>query len=108
MVNAIRILLGIEVTIEVPARDGVWSLGDSELGVDTVLGSDDSADLYSFWVVSPVELTAEQRVRIRKIVAYMRRAPTHLVDIIEPPPAPVIPDDWELGLSELGVGTLLH
>lgn len=108
MVNAIRILLGIEVTIEVPARDGVWSLGDSELGVDTVLGSDDIADLYSFWVVSPVELTAEQRVRIRKIVAYMRRAPTHLVDIIEPPPAPVIPDDWELGLSELGVGTLLH
>lgn len=108
IVNAIRILLGLVVTIEVPAIDGVWDLGVSELGVDTVLGTSDETLLFGFYVVSPIELTAEQRSRIRQIVAYMRRAETILLGIVEPPPAPIIPDHWELGLSELGVSTLLH
>lgn len=108
IINAIRILLGIEVTIEVPGLDGVWDLGVSELGVDTTLGTGDDYSLYGFYVVSPVELTVEQRSRIRRVVAYMRRAETHLLGITEPTPAPIDPDDWELGLSELGVGTLLH
>lgn len=108
IINAIRILLGIEVTIEVPGADDVWDLGVSELGVDSILGTSDDYSLYGLYIVSPVELTAEQRSRIRRIFAYMRRAETHLLGITEPAPAPVEPDDWELGLSELGVGTLLH
>lgn len=108
MVNAIRILLGVEVTITVPALDGVWDLGVSHLGDDTVLGTSDLASIYSLYVVSPVTLTDEQQRRIRKIVAYMRRAETHLAGIVEPDPPPLVPDDWELGLSLLGVGTLLH
>jgi hypothetical protein len=32
---------------------------------------------------------------------------THFVDLVEPLPI-VEPDHWELGLSELGVTTVLH
>ncbi len=35
------------------------------------------------------------------------RCTTHFVDLVEPFP-PVVPDHWELGLSDLGDTSLLH
>jgi phage tail-like protein len=92
----------------VPAFDEPWLLGVGELGVDTYAGSSELRDRLSFWVDSPIELTAEQRRRITKIADYMKRAETHLLGILEPEAAPTEPDHWELGLSELGVTTSLH
>lgn len=108
IINAVRFFVGLEVAIVVPAFDGVWVLGESELGVETYLGSDDLYDRLSFWVQSPVALTDEQRLRIRGIVEYMKRAETHFRGFIEPAPPPPLPDHWELGLSLLGVETTLH
>jgi phage tail-like protein len=108
MVNAIRLILGLEVTISVPALEDVWEIGVSELGEDTYLGTTDLYAIYSFYVVSGISLTDQQRTDIRKIVAFMRRAETHLAGFVEPDPPPIVPDHWELGLSELGTETLLH
>jgi phage tail-like protein len=108
IIDAINLLVGVVVTISVPAFDGVWKLGVSELGDTTVLGTNVKKDIYSFDINAPVALTEAQRQAIRWIAAYIRRAPTHLRRINEPEAPPIVPDDWELGLSELGVGTLLH
>ena len=107
IINAIRFFLGIEVTITSSAFDGIWDLGVSELGVDTMLGTSDPASLYTFVIHTPIELSDEQRTRIIKIADYMKAAHTHF-RIEEPPPAPIEPNHWELGLSELGVNTHLH
>lgn len=65
------------------------------------LGPGERRLLYTFNVVSPIALTAEQRSRIEDIVDLMKPAHTHLGRIIEPDTAEVI-DHVELGLSELG------
>jgi len=108
MVNAIRLLTGAEVTITAVGFDGIWKLGISLLGIDTVVGTDDLEQLYSFDVVSPETLTETQRARIRTAVAFMRRAPCHLRSIVEPTAPSPTPDHWELGLSLLGTETILH
>ena len=41
------------------------------------------------------------------IVEYLKPAHTHFVDLVEPLP-PVLPNHWELGLSDLGETTDLH
>jgi phage tail-like protein len=107
IINAIRFFVGVEVTISVPAFDGVWDLGISELGAGTWLSTSDLGSRLSFYVVSPVVLTDAQRAQITSIVRYMKDARTHFLGIIEPT-LPDVPDHWELGLSELGTETLLH
>lgn len=108
LVNVIRLFTGVEVTIKAVGFDGIWHLGVAHFGVDSVLGTEDIATLYSFDVISPVSLTDEQRARIRYVVAFMRRAPCHLRRIVEPTAPPESPDHWELGLSHFGTETLLH
>ena len=54
-----------------------------------------------------VPLTDTQRSQIRAIVDYLKPAHTHFVELIEPGPPPSY-DHWELGISELGVTSLLH
>lgn len=101
IIDVVRFFLGLEVTIDEWNTSTGWILGDSELGVDTILGPSDQRALYTFDVVSVVTLTDEQRDRIRELVDYMKPAHTHLGSIIEPTPPDVI-DHVELGLSELG------
>lgn len=108
IIDAVRFFVGREVTIEVPAYDGVWELGISELGVGTFLGTSNLTDKLTFYIRSGITLTDEERERIRAIAVYMKNAPTHLGGILEPTPPPAEPSHWELGLSELGVNTLLH
>lgn len=107
IINAIRFFLGIDVTITVPAFAGIWELDMSELGVDTVLGTEDPRSRYTFVVHSPIVLTEEQRKRMTALVDYMKVAHTHFT-INEPSPPPAEPDHLELGLSELGVTWILH
>lgn len=108
IVNTIRVFTGIDVSILYPGWATGWELGLHELGEDTILGTDDAAIRYSYRIVSPITLDADQRHRIRTIATFMHPAHEHLIEIIEPAPPPDIPDHWELGLSELGETTLLH
>jgi hypothetical protein len=39
--------------------------------------------------------------------APLKPAHTHFVDLVEPLP-PVVPDHWEIGVSEVGVATVTH
>lgn len=105
--NAVRFFLGIDVVaISALAADALV-LGESELGVDWILGPSERFTRYAFNVQVSRMLTAQERKRLRAIVEYLKPAHTHFVDLLEPLP-PVVPDHWELGISELGVSTKLH
>ena len=62
---------------------------------------------YAFDVKVGRVLTSTERKHLRAIVNYMKPAHTHFVNLIEPLP-PIVPDHWELGLSELGETATLH
>lgn len=106
IINVVRFFLGITVTIVAYDGEGMI-LGESELGVDWILGPGTSYARYSFRVVSAVTLTADQRARILFLGNYMKPAHTHLIELLEPSTPPVY-DPLELGRSELGVDWLLH
>ncbi|MBL9037323.1 MAG: phage tail protein, partial [Archangium sp.] len=105
--NAVRFFLGIDVVAITAFNADALVLGESLLGVDWVLGPSDRFAKYAFNVVVARILTPTERKRLRAIVEYLKPAHTHFVDLIEPFP-PVIPDHWELGVSDLGETTLLH
>lgn len=105
--NAIRFFLGIDITAITPWNATTLTLGESELGVDWVLGPSDRFARYAFSVEVARILTETERRQLRTIVHYLRPAHTHFVDLIEPF-VPELPDHWELGLSELGESTELH
>ncbi len=106
--NVINFFMGLEVeVVPLNAPAEIWELGIDELGFDTYLGPSDLYLLYSFKIVSPINLTDKQIKMIVDIANYMKPAHTHLI-AIETPEEPIFIDDWELGLSELGEGTDLH
>ena len=105
--NAVRFFLGIDIVAITAFNADTLVLGESLLGVDWVLGPSDRFAKYAFNVVVVRILVATERKRLRAIVEYLKPAHTHFVDLVEPFP-PVIPDHWELGLSDLGDTTLLH
>ncbi|MBK7537580.1 MAG: Ig-like domain-containing protein [Myxococcales bacterium] len=105
--NAVRFFLGVDITAIVPLAAEALVLGESELGVDWVMGPSHRFALYAFDVVVARALTQEERARLRHIVEYMRPAHTHFVTLVEPRP-PEVPDHWELGESDLGETTALH
>lgn len=104
--NAIRFFLGLEVQITAYAGEALV-LGESLLGEDWVLGPSSSFAAYAFEVVSPRVLSAEERLRLRRIVDYLRPAQTHFARLVEPVPPEVV-DHVELGISELGDSWVLH
>lgn len=128
IIDVIRFFVGPTVTIDVfngggwelaaadgPTLDGTsppagpgdeLSSATEEPADAASLGPDESRLLYSFVVVSPVNLTDEERARILSIVDFMKPAHTHLVDISEPAAAAASVDHLELGVSELGGGTV--
>lgn len=109
IINVIRFFLGLEVTISTFNDASVhWTLGESLLGVDTVLATSESRLLYSFEVRIDALLTEDQRKRLTTIVDYMKPGHTHFVRLREPTPPPVVEDHLVLGVSELGVNWTLH
>ncbi|SDY34243.1 phage tail protein, partial [Myxococcus xanthus] len=105
--NAIRFFLGIEVRTISPFASDTLVLGESELGVDWVLGPSERFARYAFNVEVERLLTPAEHQRLRTLVEYLKPAHTHFVDLVEPLP-PILPEHWELGLSELGETTTLH
>ncbi|MDJ0766537.1 MAG: phage tail protein [Myxococcota bacterium] len=103
--NTIRFFLGLEVEI-LPFTADTMSLGESEFGVDWILGPSNRFALYAFNVRVDQVLTDTQRKQIRDIVNLIRPSHTHFVDLIEPGLPPSL-DMWELGISELGKATSL-
>ncbi|ADO70404.1 tail protein [Stigmatella aurantiaca] len=105
--NAIRFFLGIEVRAISPFASDTLVLGESELGVDWVLGPSERFARYAFNIEVERLLSQAERQRLRTLVEYLKPAHTHFVDLVEPLP-PVLPEHWELGLSELGETSTLH
>jgi phage tail-like protein len=105
--NAIRFFLGIDISAISPFNADTLYLGESLLGVDWVLGPSDRFARYAFNVEVARILTDRERKQLRAIVEYLKPAHTHFVDLVEPLP-PVLPNHWELGVSDLGETTDLH
>lgn len=105
--NAVRFFLGVHVTAIVPFAAETMVLGESELGVDWVLGPSERFARYAFDVHVDRVLSDVERRQLRAIVEYLRPAHTHFVDLVEPLPPEVI-DHWLLGVSELGESSDLH
>lgn len=107
IINAVRFFLGIEILDITSYTEEALVLGESELGVDWILGPSSLFALYAFDVVVGQILSETQRKQLRAIVEYLKPAHTHFVNLIEPVPPQHI-EHWELGISELGSGTELH
>jgi len=106
IVDAIRLLLGIEVTITIPAIS-MPGLGQWTLGGTWVLGSSDIGTRLTFHVNVPRVLTDLERVKMNALIAYMKREATHH-RIIEPAAPPPVPAHMVLGLSQLGKNWTMH
>lgn len=105
--NAIRFFLGIEVRAISPFASDTLALGESELGIDWVLGPSERFARYAFNVEVERLLSPAERQRLRTLVEYLKPAHTHFIDLVEPL-LPIPPEHWELGLSALGETTTLH
>jgi phage tail-like protein len=105
--NAVRFLLGIEIAAISQLNVTTLILGESELGVDWVLGPSDRFARYAFNVEVSRVLTEVERSRLRALVNYLRPAHTHFVELLEPS-KPVASDLWVLGIGELGIATTLN
>lgn len=127
IINVVNFFLGVVVTIDVyngegwvlesadnPTADGQsppagpgqeLSSAAEEAPDPASLGPGEQRLLYTFDIISPIDLTDEQRDRIRELAEYMKPAHTHLNRIIEPATQPAPIDHLELGASELGGAT---
>ena len=105
--NAIRFFLGVDIEAITPLAATALTLGEAELGVDWELGPSDRFARYAFDVKVGRILSETERRQLRAIVAYLKPAHTHFVNLVEPLPPPTF-DDWELGESLVGVTTELH
>ncbi|MBM4370143.1 MAG: hypothetical protein FJ098_00715 [Deltaproteobacteria bacterium] len=107
-------VLGIHVEIRVYVTSSQWTLNNptwSVLGYTTVLGPSTAFHRNCYEIVSPIDLTVNQRNIIRQIAEWADPMNMHLLRLVEPsmlvPGAPVIPVYWILGVSLLGEGTIL-
>ncbi|MEQ8719660.1 MAG: hypothetical protein RLO52_30210 [Sandaracinaceae bacterium] len=107
IVNTVRFFLGVEITALTAFASETLVLGESELGVDWVLGPSDRFARYAFEVHVDRVLSDVERRHLRVIVQYLKPAHTHFVALVEPS-VPAIVDHWVLGVSELGESTDLH
>lgn len=88
----VNFVLGVEIDVRPYLAFGdEWVLGESELGVDTILGVGTLFLRYSFEVEAFSDLTEVKRRQLIEIVQYMKTSHTHFVRLIEPtnPDTPV-------------------
>lgn len=96
----------ITITDVRPFTEACWIMGVSYLGTGTYLGPSIQRNLYSFDVIVNTELTDAQRNKLARLIDYEKVAHEHAY-IVEPTDPEFI-DHWSLGLSYLGLNTLLH
>jgi phage tail-like protein len=109
LLNVVLFFTGVQLDDCKEPWDLTWILEHATrglLGTSTYLGPSAQFDLYSFWVVSSVVLTAEQITQINAIADYMKPAHTHFLGIIQPSVG-VSPEFWSIGTSKLGTDTKL-
>jgi phage tail-like protein len=104
--NAVRFFVGLDDLTVTPLTATTLILGESVLGEDWELGPSARFARYAFEVTVARVLTDAERAAVMALVRYMKPAHTHFVALREPIALPVVPD-WDLGTSELGVGTVL-
>jgi phage tail-like protein len=108
IVNAIRFFLGIEVEIDPINCRTYWQIGLHQLNLNTVIGPGIGSPLwYSFYIISPVILTDEQRSIMLQIATYMKAAHEHILGIIEPGSDTDPKSRWIIGVSLMGGTTIL-
>lgn len=108
IVDMLKLLLGIEFTIQVYNSADYWRLGFSHLGSETTLGPGTAWARNSYEIDSPIDLTDEQRRIVIAVATWADPADLHLVRIVEPSTStPVVPTYWTLGYSALGFTTTL-
>ena len=107
MIGAIRVLFDITVTECIQGNIDCWILGESELGVDTILCPSSEAEKRTFQLMVDINLHDTQRAQMTNVVKYMKPANTHFAGFVEPGNDDFV-DHWELGLSDLNVNTILH
>lgn len=78
--NAVRFFLGIDIVAIAAFNADTLVLGESELGIDWILGPSDRFALYAFNVEVSRILTQLERKHLRGIVDYLKPAHTHFVD----------------------------
>jgi len=108
IINAIRFFLGIEVELDILNDRDYWRIGVDYLGVSTKIGPSSGSPLwYSFYIVSPLLLTEDQRDKMVKIATYMKPAHEHILGVREPGDVVTPTTYWYLGVSSLGESTVL-
>jgi phage tail-like protein len=108
IVNALRLILGLEFTVRPCLSASVWRLDVSRLDDDAILGvSRTGRDRWTFDVISPSILTDGEEQIVREVVRIMKKAGTHLGRIVEPDP-PSTPNHLVLGVSRLDAEWKLH
>jgi phage tail-like protein len=105
--NAVRFLVGVDISRILAFAGTALTLGESELGIDWELGPSGSFARYAFHVEVSRPLTPLERKQVRALVDLLKPGHTHFLDLLEPVPPPTV-DHWELGQSELGETTDLH
>lgn len=108
IIDAIRFFVGVEVSLDIVNTRSYWQLGVSLLGNDTLTGpgAGDPA-WYTFYILSAVNLTDEQRTQILQIADYMKPAHEHIGALIEPEEITPPTAYWRLGVHLLGTQSLL-
>lgn len=96
----------VEITDVRPFTEVCWIMGMSYLGTETYLGPSQQRNLYSFDVIVNTSLTDAQRNKLERLIDYIKVGHEHAY-IVEPTDPEFI-DHWSLGLSYLGLNTLLH
>lgn len=108
VINAIRFFLNVEVELDIINCRDYWQIGVNFLGVDTLIGPGQGSPLwYSFFVVSPIILTDDQRRKMLAIADYMKPAHEHILGIREPGGTVAPSAFWHIGVDQLGVSTIL-
>jgi len=105
IVNALRFFLGIEARVVSYAGEALV-LGESELGIDWILGPSDRWARYAFDVEVNRVLTDEERRHVRVVVGLLRPGHTHFAILVEPL-IPPVEETWILSEGELGATTVL-
>ena len=105
--DAIAFFTGINVLVRDFNTWDWWTLGYDKLGRTTALGPDSAWAKNAFEVISPIPLTAEQRIRMKIIAEFLKLAGFHLSRVTEPDDYTPSIFQWMLGFSGLGYGTKL-
>ena len=106
--NFLERLLGIKFEITPYVEGDFWTLGIDRLGLTTMLGPSTAVARNSYEIYSPVTLSTDQRRVVTDTSRWADPYNMHLARIVEPGMTPGPGGSyWILGISTLGVSTML-